>query len=47
MADDTVPGTPAPLELLQVDTAGYCDLVTGACELPGAATNAAEPGRPA
>ena len=37
MADDAAPETPAPLELLHVDDAGYCDLLTGACELPGAA----------
>ena len=46
MADDTAPGTPAPLELLHDDTAGYCDPVTGICELPGTAGNAAEPERP-
>jgi hypothetical protein len=43
MADDTAPGAPAPLELLQDDTAGHCDPVTGACVLPGAASNTAEP----
>ena len=46
MADDAAPGAQAPLELLQDDTAGYCDPVTGACELPGAAGNAAEPEQP-
>jgi hypothetical protein len=46
MANDTAPGTAAPLELLQDDTVGYCDPVTGACELPGAASNAAEPEQP-
>ena len=37
MADDTASETPAPLELLHHDNAGYCDPVTGICELPGAA----------
>ena len=46
MADDAAPGAPAPLELLRDDTVGYCDPVTGACELPGAASNAAEPEHP-